>query len=402
MTFPRVSRTVGHWLRLLMVVVAVLSLLSVDFSRAAPSFAKEFDVVGTVDCGQRSGQRCRLGDTLVLWTDSVTGELARVTFDLSWVKNDMPSVDQDDEITVAVESLPDGKMRVLSVTSEDKRSGTNNPGQLDANGRSTSTSSRARLQDDDSTGGRQVPATGIGGITGTVVSLQTLLPIQGAVVRLGALTTTTNASGTFVLSDIDGGTYTVEASASGFASQSQQVTVTNSTTANAAFQLLQSLPNIVMTLVWGAAPPDLDAHLSGPASGGGRFHLFFVNPTPETYASLTSDSQTGFGPEQVVVRRDPGTNNYVAGEYRFWVHNFTGSPNFSQSQGRVVVTKDSQLLGTFPVGNASGDSSEELWHVVNLQVTAGGDVTVTPVQQFTNGDGLTVLRPPYGPKPPPR
>jgi uncharacterized protein YfaP (DUF2135 family) len=378
-----------------MVVVAVLSLLSVDLSRAAPSFAKEFDVVGTVDCGQRSGQRCSLGDTLVLWTDSVTGELARITFDLSWVKKEMPSLDQDDEITVAVESLPDGKLRILSITSDEKRSGTKNPGQLDANGRSTATSARARLQDDDSTGARQI---GIGTISGTVVSFQTLRPIQGAIVRVGSLTTTTNSTGTYVLSDIDAGTYTVEASASGFEAQTQQVTVTDAAGANASFQLLQTLPNIVMTLSWGPSPTDLDAHLSGPASGGGRFHLFFVSPNPETYASLTSDTQSGFGPEQVVVRRDPATNNYVAGEYRFWAHNFSGTPNFGQSQGRVVVTKDSQLLGTFLVGNASGDASEELWHVVNLQVTAAGDVTLTPVQQFTNGDGLTILRPPYGPK----
>jgi hypothetical protein len=55
MTLPRVSRFVGRWVRLLMAVVAILGMLSVDLSRAAPSFAKEFDVIGTVDCGQRSG-----------------------------------------------------------------------------------------------------------------------------------------------------------------------------------------------------------------------------------------------------------------------------------------------------------------------------------------------------------
>ena len=399
MTLPPRSRVVGGPLRLLLASVMIIGLLSVDFSRAAPGFAKEFDVIGTVDCGLRSGQRCSLGDTLVLWTDSVSGELARTSLDIRWVKKDLPALDQDDEITVAVESFPDGGLRVLSITSDDKRSGTRNQGQLDANGRSTATSARARLQDDDSTGGRQMPATGIGTITGTVRNVFTLQPIQGATVRVGAIATTTNAAGGYVISDIDGGTYTVEASATGVVSQMQQVTVTSTAAAVASFDLVQVLPNIVLTLVWGATPVDLDAHLSGPATGGGRFHLFFVNRTPETYASLTADTQSGFGPEQIVVRRDPSTNQYVPGEYRFWVHNFTGTPEFDQSQARVVVTRDSQLLGSFQVGGAAGDASEELWHVVNLQVTAAGDVTLAPVQQFSNGDGLTVLRPPYGPKP---
>jgi hypothetical protein len=64
----------------------------------------------------------------------------------------------------------------------------------------------------------------------------------------------------------------------------------------------------------------------------------------------------------------------------------------------VIVNRDNVLVGVFDVANATGDPNARLWHVVNVQIDAAGNVTAQPVQQFTNGDGFNVLSPPYGNK----
>ena len=76
------------------------------------------------------------------------------------------------------------------------------------------------------------------------------------------------------------------------------------------------------------------------------------------------------------------------------------SPSFSVSQARVIVNRDGVLLGVFDVSAATGDPTLPLWHVVNVQIDTLGNATVQPVQQFTNGDLITVLAPPYGKNPP--
>lgn len=130
-----------------------------------------------------------------------------------------------------------------------------------------------------------------------------------------------------------------------------------------------------------------------------RFHAFFLTPNPEPYVSHTGDDEDGLGPERVVVTRHPATQQFVAGEYRFWVDNFSGMPSFAGSQARVIVNRDAQLLGIFDVTAATGDPNARLWHVVNVTLDAAGNATVVPIQQFTTGDSLTVLAPPYGTKP---
>jgi hypothetical protein len=87
---------------------------------------------------------------------------ARFKLDICWVKDDLPTLDQDDEITLAVESLADSALRVIGITSARKRDGTESEGLIAANDKSQSTSSRSRLQDDDMNTGRFIPATGIG------------------------------------------------------------------------------------------------------------------------------------------------------------------------------------------------------------------------------------------------
>src|SRR5262249_31055325 len=90
--------------------------------------AKEVDVVGTVDCGQRSGRRCDVRELLSLWTDSLSGRPERATIDVSWIRATLPALDQDDEITVLVEVHADGVLQALNLVSDAPRSGSVNPG----------------------------------------------------------------------------------------------------------------------------------------------------------------------------------------------------------------------------------------------------------------------------------
>lgn len=457
---------------------------SVAADVAADVAAKDVDVVGTVDCGLPSGRRCSLGDALVLWTTDVTGTYEAVRIDIGWIRGKLPALDQDDEITLSVELLPDGTLRALSVISARRREGTVNQG-LSTASRAVAESRRDRgeQQDRDPTVVRaatgavrgvvlnaltNAPVSGAtvrllgtvaaatsdgagafvlasvedpgsyqleasaplfasqavpvlvasGGVTQVTVLLQPLpgvlsglvrsvqdgTPIPNATVQVAGFSAATNAGGGFAIGGIPPGAYQATATAPGRIGQALPVTIAGGATAQLTFDLATAFPNLTFTLVWGPQPADLDAHLSGPASGGGRFHAYFLVPNPETYAGVTADAQAGFGPEQIIVRQDPVTQQYVAGSYHFWVDNpnVGVGPNYDGSQARVIVNRDGLLLGVFDVAAAAGDPNLRLWHVANVQLDAAGNATIQPVQQFTAGDSFVVLAPPYGPKPPRR
>jgi uncharacterized protein YfaP (DUF2135 family) len=398
-------RSVG-WLRGVLLLVTVLAMLSAELGRAGTIFAKEIDLTGTVDCGQRSGKRCSLDDTLVLLTDQVAGVLAPAKIDITWIKSSLPALDQDDEVTLTVQMRPNGTLQAVSILSDKSRSGTVNQGISTGSAEiGEARHDRAQRQDEDAVQSSPDPSAQVvsaGTLAGTVVNLLSGAPIAGATVTVNGITGTTNGSGAFTVSGIAPGTYQASASASGFVTRIQMVTIAAGTTTQATFSLVTAFQDVTITLIWGSQPTDLDAHLSGPASGGGRFHAFFLNPNPEQYVSLTARDDDGFGPEQIVIKRNPATGLYVPGDYHFWVHNFSGTPSFNGSQARVVVNKDTQFLGVFDVNAASGSPQEELWYVINVQIDGAGNVTLVSVQLFVDDAGQgsfqVLVAPPYGPK----
>lgn len=400
MPLPGPGPAIRTHLRRAMLVVLALSLLVLDFAHPLPGHAKEADVIGTVDCGRPSGRRCELGETLVLRTDSFSGTDELVTIDIRWILRELPSLDQDDEIILGVELLPDGKVRALSVISAERRSGTENQGQSTGTRSVPESRSDRREQQEDDNQTNQSPVSG--GVTVAVRSLLNGDPISGATVRLNGRTMIADATGQVTFASVEPGSYQVEASAPGFITRTESITVVDHQATSVVLTLATFFPDISATLTWAEEPLDLDLHLSGPATGGGRFHAFFLSPNPEPYAALTLVDDLSFGPEQVVIRRHPSTGEYVPGDYHIWAHNFSGSPSFAASQGRVVVTNGSQVVDIFEVGDASGDPNQLLWHVVNLQVSSQGALTVTPVQQLSGGGSVTILSPPYGPKRPRR
>ena len=109
------------------ILTAVLLVcLFVGFERIVPVRAS-FTLTGLVDCGQKSGATCSLGSTIVIVsTDS--GSPTKYTIDLSWLKGGLPKLDQDDQVTIEIEKLPDGTLMALNLTDTSNQNGTKNPG----------------------------------------------------------------------------------------------------------------------------------------------------------------------------------------------------------------------------------------------------------------------------------
>ncbi len=219
-----------------------------------------------------------------------------------------------------------------------------------------------------------------GNTTGTVVSAISGAPIAGASVTLqpsssgGARNATSDASGTFTLNIIAAGNYSLTAAATGFITANQSATITGAQT--------EVLPPVALTaplaegeyrivVAWKPAPLDLDGHLTGPAAGGSRFHVWWNGETdgvsPVT-ARLDRDDLTGIGPETITVT--PGAGN----TYRFSVHNYTdrdhsGNTRLFDSRAIVRVYRGSQQIALVSAPGGSGT----LWKVFEL---IGNQLTV--------------------------
>jgi uncharacterized protein YfaP (DUF2135 family) len=246
--------------------------------------------------------------------------------------------------------------------------------------------------------GAGAPGFQRGTVTGAVRNAADGQPIEGATVTVRGMqrSSQANGNGSYSISDVPGGVRTLDISAAGFVNTSVQVTVVGGQTATANASLTASSSgsqhSITVTLTWGASPSDLDIHLSGPTVSGNRFHLYWNNPSAVSHAVLSPDKHTGYGPESVTIRKSTSTGNWVPGQYRIWSHNYTGSPGYGSSSAGIVVSRNGAELGSYNASAASGTASQSIWRSVNVTVDASGNVSLTPVQQFTTGTSGTVLR----------
>jgi hypothetical protein len=146
---------------------------------------------------------------------------------------------------------------------------------------------------------------------------------------------------------------------------------------------------ITITLSW-TADVDYDAHLSGPTpSGSSRFHVYFGDKNPVPYASLDEDIiGTPLAPEIITITPNPSTGQFVAGEYRYWVHDFSGSGFSSASPVTATIRQGSHTLGSLAVGQTT---ALNIWYLFNLQVDASGNVQVSTLNQFQSGSAGTIL-----------
>jgi Carboxypeptidase regulatory-like domain len=235
-----------------------------------------------------------------------------------------------------------------------------------------------------------VPSTvALGDLTGVVKDATTNLRIAGATVVLrdgvnatasAALDTTfTDTGGNYQFSRHAAGTFTVEATATGYTPGYRTSVILGGGSTTGADVVLSPIGSGVVRIVlqWGATPPDLDSHLTGPDSTlGTRFHIYYANEgslTSRPYANLDVDNTNGFGPETITLSQQ------FAGVYRYSVHDYTNgedstSQGLASSGAHVDLYIGGTLARSFFVPNQTGT----LWTVFELNGT-----TITPINTMT-------------------
>lgn len=238
-----------------------------------------------------------------------------------------------------------------------------------------------------------------GSISGQVTSSANGNPISGATVEVAGQTTSTDDDGGYSFACVPAGEQTVEANATGFNPGNKTVDVTSgdNVTANISLVPESTTDQITIVLTWNADPRDLDSHLTGPdVEHGGRFHVLWSHKDPVSYASLDVDDVTGSGPETVTVIERAADGAFVAGDYHYWVYNYSlgtlgEAGDFGISGATVTVSKDGVQQAQYDVGDASGSQAEFIWYVLNFTLAEDGTITLAPVQTMMNGSNDTVL-----------
>jgi hypothetical protein len=224
-----------------------------------------------------------------------------------------------------------------------------------------------------------------GGISGTVRNAINNEPIPSATVELssptGQLSGTrlvqADASGNFSFTELSAGTYNLGSYADGF-QRADRIGVAIGNNDISTGQDLVLAPSaaagtIRIVLTWGAEPADLDAHLTGPSSDGGRFHVYYSSRgslTGPPFAVLDVDDISSFGPETITIQQQSG------GIYRYSVHDYTNrSTASSTALGASGATVTVYGLGLFPSTFYVPNQPGNLWTVFEI----GGGATPTDI-----------------------
>jgi hypothetical protein len=228
----------------------------------------------------------------------------------------------------------------------------------------------------DSTAGTEGDASGI------ITDAFDGIALPGATVRLREQvntfsgtpieTTTTDANGAYAFADLAAGYYTAEVALTGYIPSFFTLIVVGGEAnggQNFSIAPVGSGDLLRIVLTWGLNPDDLDSHLTGPAVGGGRFHVNYFDDVYEVggvpYVALDVDDTDSYGPETISIYEQ------IAGTYRYSVHDYTNalessSTALANSGAQVRVFRGANLAATFNVPAGAGT----LWTVFELSGTA--------------------------------
>lgn len=228
-----------------------------------------------------------------------------------------------------------------------------------------------------------IPTTslGISSISGTVRNALTGSAIDGMTVKLRegwnntsgpyiGIETISSNGGRFEIPTISAGGYTAEFSKSGFVTNYMNIIAASDVmrSYNAVITPILSDDEYRMVLTWGDTPRDLDSHITGPLSTGGRFHTFYSNKKSydqgELVANLDLDDTNGYGPETTTITLHPSAD----GIYRYSVHDYTNKGSYSSkalslsgAQVKLYHGNDEVVVFHVPI-NVSGT----LWEVFEI------------------------------------
>ncbi|MBX9928516.1 MAG: carboxypeptidase regulatory-like domain-containing protein [Gemmatimonadaceae bacterium] len=209
--------------------------------------------------------------------------------------------------------------------------------------------------------------------TGVAVELREGM---GATSGLALRTTTTAADGSYSLTGVNAGTYTVTMRANGFAESSRTVAITGGATVTAQDVLLSTSANANAwraVLIWTAAGRDLDLYLTLPGAGTTRQQIYFAQPgncgaTP--FACLDRDATAAPGPETITISQLGG------GIYRFYVQNYNAPSSgadstLMRSGAQLRIFRGTTTMATYDVPQQPGT----LWTVAEVDGATG---VITP------------------------
>lgn len=225
--------------------------------------------------------------------------------------------------------------------------------------------------------GRIVNAFDGSGINSAYIQLREgINSLTGTVIK----STYTDSSGYYTISSLNAGNYTAQVSKSGFhGGYFSIVCLGGQTVGDQNYSLSPEILSgqIRVVLTWGENPWDLDSHMTGPTSGGSRFHVYWWekgSSSSSPYCELDYDDVTSYGPETITIYQQ------LSGVYRYSVHNFSdgwssSSYSLSASGAKVVVYGSNGILATFNVPTNRGGT---LWTVFELNGTV-----ITPVNTMS-------------------
>jgi len=223
-------------------------------------------------------------------------------------------------------------------------------------------------------------------------------------------TATSAANGTYTLSSMSAGGYTVQVSINGYITSFFNANVCgNLTNQNASISENLSSGSMRIILHWGASSglTIVDSHITGPDNASGRFHIYY--PANKRNFFYYTNDQVCYGctssqkSDNVTLDKDdisaPGTEtitipggSWRSGTYRYSAHDYTtagstgnaSSTNFAES-GTTVKVYYNGTETTYNVPNIAGT----VWKVLTIDgdskvITAVNSMTAVPM----NGAGI--------------
>jgi hypothetical protein len=211
-------------------------------------------------------------------------------------------------------------------------------------------------------------------VSGNVKDATTNRGIPSASVSLGSRSATSNSGGSFSFTGIAAGSHLLSASASGYITNSKNITVTGTiqagTTADIVLSRVLASGAWEVVLTWGASPSDLDSYMILP---GGCVVSYRQRTcySGSSNVTLDVDVTNSYGPETIKV--NSGT---TAGRYCHYVHVYSSS-NFTVARATVEVYRGSTKVVTItsPVG------SYRIWKTVSINTSSN---TYTVVNQLSS------------------
>ena len=133
------------------------------------------------------------------------------------------------------------------------------------------------------------------------------------------------------------GNYTLYAEKPGFVAVSFNIVVQTVATnnQNASITPIISGDKFRVVLTWGLDPRDLDSHMEGTLSNGGKFHVFYGSKSAfdgeVEVCNLDVDDVTSYGPETITLNATNST------PYYYYIHRFAGSGSIATSSAKIML-----------------------------------------------------------------